>query len=560
MNKRINIVIASMMMCLGIQAAFSSVAGAAVTNVDHEIAAVLNAGNSAEVNDVSCASATFCATGGSYRDSSGSYQAFVSTFNGTSWRDQEVVAALNVGGQAVVDGINCTSSTFCVAGGVYKISTTSVQSFVSTFNGTSWTDERVGNGLSPVGVSGIVAVSCASSTYCVAGGEFLDAGGNLQPYISIFNGTSWADQAVAAQLNVDGQGVVDTASCPTTTFCVVGGNYTDGSGNLQAFVSTVSGSTVVNVPLAGSFNFGGQASIDEVSCASATFCAASGYYTDSANNFQAFVSTFNGSTWNDREIVASLNSGGNGEANAISCPTTTFCATGGQYADGNGKNQAFVSTFNGSTWTDQKLGSTLNAGGDANILEVSCASATFCIATGRYKDSSGNVQAMVSIYNGSFWADQQALGGLNTGGAADLDSVSCPTVSFCVASGYAESATSRKLAAVSILSEQNAVTYADGGGTGSVPTQASVSQSGTFQVAANTLTESGKTFAGWSDGTTVYQPGATYTMGSTPVTLTATWSAEKVMAKSKTITCVLGKKSEKVTGAAPKCPKGWKVK
>ena len=29
---------------------------------------------------------------------------------------------------------------------------------------------------------------------------------------------------------------------------------------------------------------------------------------------------------------------------------------------------------------------------------------------------------------------------------------------------------------------------------------------------------------------------------------------------SKTITCVMGKKSKKVSGASPKCPKGYKLK
>jgi uncharacterized repeat protein (TIGR02543 family) len=70
------------------------------------------------------------------------------------------------------------------------------------------------------------------------------------------------------------------------------------------------------------------------------------------------------------------------------------------------------------------------------------------------------------------------------------------------------------------------VTYALGGGTGTLPTQSAVPNGGTFSVASGTgLTRPGYTFAGWSDGSTTYQASATYTMGSSPVTLTAQWTA-----------------------------------
>ena len=70
------------------------------------------------------------------------------------------------------------------------------------------------------------------------------------------------------------------------------------------------------------------------------------------------------------------------------------------------------------------------------------------------------------------------------------------------------------------------VTYSAGAGTGTVPTQDPVVDLGTFTVASGgSLSNPGYSFAGWSDGTTTYQPGATYTVGSAPVTLTAVWKA-----------------------------------
>ena len=70
------------------------------------------------------------------------------------------------------------------------------------------------------------------------------------------------------------------------------------------------------------------------------------------------------------------------------------------------------------------------------------------------------------------------------------------------------------------------VTYSAGTGTGTVPTQNPVVDLGSFTVASGgSLSNPGYSFAGWSDGTTTYQPGSTYTVGSTPVTLTAVWKA-----------------------------------
>ena len=65
------------------------------------------------------------------------------------------------------------------------------------------------------------------------------------------------------------------------------------------------------------------------------------------------------------------------------------------------------------------------------------------------------------------------------------------------------------------------VSYAaDGGST--APTQANRTIGQTFAV-GNAITKTGYTFDGWSDGTQTYGAGATYTVGTSNVTLTAQW-------------------------------------
>lgn len=71
------------------------------------------------------------------------------------------------------------------------------------------------------------------------------------------------------------------------------------------------------------------------------------------------------------------------------------------------------------------------------------------------------------------------------------------------------------------------ITYDLGAATaGTAPTQASLAEGATFNVAAvpgDLVAPSGKEFKCWNDGTTDYNPGATYTMGTSNVTLTAVY-------------------------------------
>jgi uncharacterized repeat protein (TIGR02543 family) len=71
------------------------------------------------------------------------------------------------------------------------------------------------------------------------------------------------------------------------------------------------------------------------------------------------------------------------------------------------------------------------------------------------------------------------------------------------------------------------VTYSQGLGSGTPTTEpASYSEGSELVIATDAgISRSGFTFAGWNDGTTTYQPGASYTVGTSNVTLTAQWTA-----------------------------------
>ncbi len=83
---------------------------------------------------------------------------------------------------------------------------------------------------------------------------------------------------------------------------------------------------------------------------------------------------------------------------------------------------------------------------------------------------------------------------------------------------------------VTATAQWTLVTYAvtfdlDGGEMDPAPTQAATAKDGTFTLPATEPAKDGFHFAGWSDGTTTYEKGATYTMPGAAVKFTAQWTA-----------------------------------
>ena len=216
-----------------------------------------------------------------------------------------------------------------------------------------------------------------------------------------------------AALNKTGFAVVNSVSCAAPGNCTAGGEYNDASDRGQAFAVTQTGgtwATAKEVPGTGALNTGGGAGVNgaavtSVSCASAGNCSAGGQYKDSSGHFQVFVVTKTNGTWGTAIEVpgfAALNAGGSaaiGSAGiaSVSCASAGNCSTGGNYTDNSGHGQVFVDSQTGGTWgtAEQVPGTaTLNTGGFAEMSSVSCAPAGTCSAGGFYQGP-GGLQAFV---------------------------------------------------------------------------------------------------------------------------------------------------------------------
>src|SRR5258706_531286 len=137
-----------------------------------------------------------------------------------------------------------------------------------------------------------------------------------------------------------------------------------------------------------------------------------------------------------------LNKGGNAAVNSVSCASAGNCAAAGGYTDGSGHRQAFVASEANGTWRAAiEVPGTggLNKGGDADVDSVSCASAGNCLAGGFYFPAEGDQQAFVASERGGTWhaaIEVPGTAALNIGRSAAVISVSCTSAGNCAAGGY----------------------------------------------------------------------------------------------------------------------------
>jgi Bacterial Ig-like domain (group 3) len=426
--------------------------------------AALNTGGTAAVMSVSCASAGNCAAGGSYRDLSSHFQAFVVGETGGAWGTAEEVpgsAALNADGDAEVMSVSCASAGNCVAGGYYRDSPYHIQAFVVGETGGAWGTAREVPGSAALNTghyAEVISVSCASAGNCVAGGFYTDSSSHIQAFVVGETGGTWGtarEVPGSAALNTGHFAEVISVSCASAGNCVAGGFYMDspqsGTYHTQAFVVEETGGTwgtAREVPGSAALNAGGGAGVNSVSCASAGNCVAGGSYKDSSSHTQAFVVGETGGTWGTAQEVpgsAALNAGGSAGVNSVSCASAGNCAAGGSYTDSSSHQQVFVVGETGGAWgTAREVpgSAALNAGGSAGVNSVSCASAGNCAAGGFYTDGSRpfpHNQAFVVGETGGTWGTAQEVPGsaaLNTGGSAAVYSVSCAPAGYCATGGY----------------------------------------------------------------------------------------------------------------------------
>ncbi|HET9118726.1 MAG TPA: hypothetical protein VFN75_11735, partial [Pseudonocardiaceae bacterium] len=94
------------------------------------------------------------------------------------------------------------------------------------------------------------------------------------------------------------------------------------------------------------------------------------------------------------------------------------------------ERQALAEVWNGSSWSVMDAASPTT---NTELNAISCPSASFCVAVGQYVTSDGSAeQSLSEVWNGSTWA---AITAPSPSAASELLGVSCTSQSFCAAVG-----------------------------------------------------------------------------------------------------------------------------
>ena len=376
----------------------------------------LNAGGTAgAIFSISCAAVGSCSAGGSYTDVANQLQSFVvDETNGTWGTAIEVpgTAALNVGNKiGEVTSISCSSAGNCSAGGSYTNASQAREAFIVDETNGTWGNAIEVQGTATLNVGGnasIVSLSCSTSGNCGGEGFYADAASHLQTFVvSDTNGT-WGnaiEMPGLSTLNVGGLAGGNQVSCSSAGNCGLAGIYADSSNHLQAFVANETNgawSSALEVPGTASLNAGAIGSATSISCPSNGTCSAGGSYTDSGGNVQSYVVNESNGSWGSAiEIpgTASLNAGGLAAVASLSCASPNNCSVGGLVSATTTTSQAFAATETNGVWSSavEVPGvASLNVGGTSVVFSVSCTSDGTCAVAGQYTDSSNNFQTFVA--------------------------------------------------------------------------------------------------------------------------------------------------------------------
>jgi hypothetical protein len=351
-----------------------------------------------------------------------------------------------------MDGVSCVSSTFCFAVGGYYTGTSPVIKHAQTqkWNGSHWSTVAVPNKTGSTVVSNfLMGISCVKTNFCMAAGYYTQNGGRHDgSLIERWNGTSWKIVSSPNVASVSND--LAAVSCFSTTFCMAVGDTINGSFLTQTTAEKWNGSkwSVVkpkNVSTThDQFLWG-------ASCSTATFCMAVGYF-DTASGEYGLTEKWSTSAWS---VVSSPHHSG-GPANpvndlwSVSCVknTTHFCLAAGHYVNASFFKQTLVEKFNGSKWSMLTSPDKSTTDDDAWYSGVSCSATNFCMDTTFTSPNGSSEQTNILRWNGTTVSIKTSA---NTSSAQDnrLQAASCVSSAFCMAVGqYTPTTISQNLAEV----------------------------------------------------------------------------------------------------------------
>jgi len=286
------------------------------------------------LSGVSCTAKTACTAVGDVL-SGGTPVPLAEFWDGTNWTPQN---AQNPPGatRGFLTDVSCTTATACTAVGFYDDAQGNELPLAERWDGTNWTIQQAQN---PPGTTTaqLTSVSCPAATTCVAVGTFLTP--SFTVLTEVWDGNNWTIKDTPTP-----KAVLQGVSCSTPTACTGVGDVFNGTqtvplaehwdGNVWTMQKAANppGATI--------------SELASVSCpaTSATNCTAVGFQTDANDVTTTVAENWNGASWTVQDSANVLNAQLN-DLTGVSCASATTCMSTGFFTISNGNDDVLGEQF-----------------------------------------------------------------------------------------------------------------------------------------------------------------------------------------------------------------------
>ena len=318
-------------------------------------------------------------------------------------------------GGFTVSSVSCPTTTQCYASG-----DTFAGGAVASSSGGTWSAPTLISG-----VQSLTGISCPTTTTCFASG--MSTSSSLIVAQSISGGT-WTTVSVPTAMHS-----LQTITCPTASTCLVGGTTPDPvyTGVFDGAVDRFTVSGGVDTWASAPSIMDGSDTVVSISCTStsADFCGAIDSQLPTATAY--WHTTDNGISWTAGSNPPNPN---NHAYEAISCQpnaSSTTCVAVGE------TGEIALTTTAGSSWSPVSLPS---GPSNANLVGVSCASASQCMAIGSQTNYCGYGCTWNTPYAASITTSGPTTAAVNMSSndsqsEAAVNSINCASVSSCTIGG-----------------------------------------------------------------------------------------------------------------------------
>jgi hypothetical protein len=360
--------------------------------------------------------------------------------------------------------IACPAAEPCIAVGLTGSKYTVRVPMTARTAGGAWSVQAL-PGMSLAGDSVLAAVSCPSTTGCVAVGrqevpaDYLGqrAAGD-RPVTEVWDGTTWtSDHGVVPPRTADAE--LRGVDC-LSAMCMAVGSYglrlTD-----DRPLAEVWDGTRWTLRLPPRVRTGHEASdgvLSDVACTSPTSCIAVGRFSYDLTFFTGLaplIQRWDGKAWTTERSAntQSLDT----ELNGVSCPSADRCVGVGLQRRRAGIYAPFAETWDGRRWSTMPIAGPPRSP-DAELLDVSCPQPDRCVAVGFWATGS-RFLPLIETWDGRRWTIDP-FDPPDDFASSTLNSVDCASATTCHAVGtYAKDTPLLHAFSVSLAGDRPSVVF-----------------------------------------------------------------------------------------------------